>query len=654
MNVMTTRSIRVTRYAGLSTFMGTFLVLTLLMANPGAAQTDDDAPYVVGAREVFLPELSSENGDGSLCAREIVIQNVGDQPTKGLFLFWGPSRECFVDDSWAIIDVECSGLLRPGGAWRITGHAIHDDAKSATVFSATTKTFSEAGIEMGLGIEEEVADYLCKTLFFSVSGSISDEGRFRSAFRTGDTFSDLPMDRVVGAPLSASVIRRCADGATRYSGIPGGDDISGGTAGRSFEYVSPFVAAGPARASGSQLLTMNVGLQCATVQVFARPHSTVPAIPGEDVTCSTGTACAELSIPPGGSTAFDPNSTGCLDTDGSVWLRSDQPLAVVVDSSGDAGRMSTTAGPRLWSGAGVDPTRLEDETDVLSAPLVYLNYRGWYSTVHVANTSLEDTTARIVVRDESGGELGMFEFSLCPLGSRSIRLQADMTGLPDDTVGSLSIEPIGRDPAEAGANVLSATIEFVRRNEAGVTVSAGSYEVLPETPGAGVIGIPRLEKPIAEGTVSRLAILNRNRDPDFTDLSLSLFDEDGVLDYVCYKLGPTEMKYIDFDRFGYVNPGFTGSAIISAMYWRHSTVDGDLGIAGYPSLAVVALDAPAEVFEDVLIDGVPFGPAYVEMLAPSDLPFTLDQYGGWIPCSPRGRPVIRTWELYVPIATRRW
>jgi hypothetical protein len=42
---------------------------------------------------------------------------------------------------------------------------------------------------------------------------------------------------------------------------------------------------------------------------------------------------------------------------------------------------------------------------------------------------------------------------------------------------------------------------------------------------------------------------------------------------VCEKLGAKEVEYIDLSTWGYIHPGFVGSAIVSATYWEHDVFD---------------------------------------------------------------------------------
>ena len=65
------------------------------------------------------------------------------------------------------------------------------------------------------------------------------------------------------------------------------------------------------------------------------------------------------------------------------------------------------------------------------------------------------------------------------------------------------------------------------------------------------------------GVTSELAIANVVPKPGFTDFVIYIYDQNGLLDYVCQKLNEKQVEYIDLQTWGYINTGFKGSAIIS-------------------------------------------------------------------------------------------
>ncbi|MCW5881759.1 MAG: hypothetical protein KIS91_12555, partial [Anaerolineae bacterium] len=47
----------------------------------------------------------------------------------------------------------------------------------------------------------------------------------------------------------------------------------------------------------------------------------------------------------------------------------------------------------------------------------------------------------------------------------------------------------------------------------------------------------------------------------------------GLIDFVCEKLNEKQVEYIDLSKWGWIQPGFKGSAVISATFWEHEVFD---------------------------------------------------------------------------------
>jgi len=123
------------------------------------------------------------------------------------------------------------------------------------------------------------------------------------------------------------------------------------------------------------------------------------------------------------------------------------------------------------------------------------------------------------------------------------------------------------------------------------TREAVAYNLLPEhkifdwqigygggglTSGIGLIAIPSLLADLdATGVTSELAIANVVPKPGFTDFVIYIYDQNGLLDYICQKLNEKQVEYIDLQTWGYINRGFKGSAIISAFFWEHDVFASD-------------------------------------------------------------------------------
>lgn len=555
------------------------------------------------AREVFLPQLEGVGEDGTPCSVEIVIQSIADEPRKAILLYWSaPATEPDPDPSapltgGAVLKVECTGLIKPGMSWRVSGPMIPAGARSAAVYSVTTKYLTEIGVP--LEADDIVADYLCEALFFGVVGDRADTLRYRRAVREGGDFAGLPMDRAVGAPLSVFVDRTCGDRFLRYAGIGGSvDALEPSAPGAPFSYSSPWLGGAPASPGGSAITAMNAGLADASVDVFVAPTGAVMS--GAGAGCPPPTACGTFRVAPGEAIVVDPAAAGCAPAEGTgrLWIESNAPLGVIVEGLGPAGWASASArradAPAPSAIGSVAPP-VVDGIDVLSAPLVYHEHRGWSTIVHLANDASREASVRVSVVDRSGDVIAGRDVAICPRGARSVDLDAEFADLPGDLVASLRVESIGASGAAGSVAAVGVTVELGQRGAggtAGVAVDSAVYEVLPAADGDVLVGIPSLAKFVGDLPTTRLAIQNRASPPGFTDFVIYLYDSSGLLDYVCDKLNEREVDYIDLASWGYVNPGFDGSALVSATYWEHDAFDAAGRWTGNrAALGVVAFDA---------------------------------------------------------------
>ena len=77
------------------------------------------------------------------------------------------------------------------------------------------------------------------------------------------------------------------------------------------------------------------------------------------------------------------------------------------------------------------------------------------------------------------------------------------------------------------------------------------------------------------GITTELAITNLVPKPGFTDFAIFIYDQNGLLDYVCQKLNEKQVEYIDLATWGAINPRFMGSrGGLSATFWEHDVFDG--------------------------------------------------------------------------------
>ena len=93
------------------------------------------------------------------------------------------------------------------------------------------------------------------------------------------------------------------------------------------------------------------------------------------------------------------------------------------------------------------------------------------------------------------------------------------------------------------------------------------------TSGSAVIGLPLISKG-NRGVTSEIAITNVVPKPGKTDFAIYLYDQNGLLDYICQVLNQKQVEYIDLNTYGWVPTNFLGSAVISAIFWEHDVFDG--------------------------------------------------------------------------------
>ena len=148
------------------------------------------------------------------------------------------------------------------------------------------------------------------------------------------------------------------------------------------------------------------------------------------------------------------------------------------------------------------------------------------------------------------------------------------------------------DPSVRAPNIVAvATLLKYSDAQRTETREAIAYNLLPEhkifdwqigygggglDSGVGLIAIPSLLADLdATGVTSEVAIANIVPKPGFTDFVIYIYDQNGLLDYICQKLNEKQVEYIDLNTWGYINNGFKGSAIISAVFWEHDVFAGD-------------------------------------------------------------------------------
>jgi len=497
--------------------------------------------------------------------------------------------------------VACTGLLRPGSRWHLGAGQLPAGTQAGVVLSTfgTTHPAFQDG-------EQIFGDALCQAASETVRGDCAESRRFRKAFDeravwdAGRGHPSFNFAAFPSQPIAVEVVQRCrvADEpeiASAYAGILDrdlgfSDPLFGG-----FTYYAPLVYAGR-RGWDSTLYIQNAGLECTSIDLWFRPQ-------GE---CTRAQVCEIPALAPGESYPFDTRDCVGAAWLGNVWLRSSQPLAIAVGTTGPQVLMTyegtpaelnyTVARDTPYQNQPADPL-FTPGSQVNFGPLIFREHQGWDTQIQVQNlSSILNAKVKVYFLDGGGDTIHTLVDWICPRGSQTYKL-ATISHLPGDWVGQVRVESQdwfapGSAPVPA-PNIVSVA-QLVRWSGPAQTVplEAMSYRLLPEEQvftwqicpepcpagggsglesGSGLIGIPSLSipGPNSTGPVSHLAIQNAVTTPGDTDLALFLYDQNGLLDVVCQRLQARQVEYISLGEWPYVNTGFVGSAVISAVRWSH-------------------------------------------------------------------------------------
>ena len=507
---------------------------------------------------VHLPVLSIV-GTEAATQTLIQVQNVGSDFTQVAMLVWGEAGACG-PQAVGPMKLECSGILKPGATWVFSDAQVPAGAQSAILYSFPT---DEIVID---GQKENIGNLFCETLFRDVVFDADEFRRFDLAFRQGLPYQGLPTTG--GQPIAVDVVRlgqgepspellvsgSYSGFTTEEEGNP--DPVFGG-----FAYYVPVVYA-DAQGLNSWLYIQNVGSGCTSVELWFQ----------EQEDCLNATICDLPTAAPGETIPFDVSECVGPSFVGSVWIRTTQPTGVVVDHIGQDILMTDKGLPARNA-------ITDSGSQVLFGPLIYREFQGWQTSVTVQNLSgTRPATVKVYFYDESGNVITTLVDWICPRGSQSFFLPV-INGLPGRFVGAVRVESLTTfnpgGPVEEFVPI-AGVAHLVRYSDptAAVPLEAVSYNLFPEPQsfdwqlgpqGIGLIGIPSLLKNRA-GLSTEIAIQNVNPNPGFTDFAVYLYDANGLIDVICEKLSSLNVEYLNVNNWGILNPGFGGSAVISAVY----------------------------------------------------------------------------------------
>ncbi|MFQ5859615.1 MAG: hypothetical protein ACE5LU_28795, partial [Anaerolineae bacterium] len=542
--------------------------------------------------QVHLPILTWLGDEADACDVVIEVQNVGNDFTKAAILFWGAPGACPPQCNGPF-KVECSGLLKPGSTWNFIGPGapaqVPSGAKKGIVFSLSAEQDET---------NEIIADAVCEFLFANVRADCDEYRRFKKAFEI-DGADDLLGEDVRGQPLAVEVVRKCqtatmdAPVVSAYSGVAEemlggrwglagrlGDPVFGG-----FAYYAPVLYADQ-DGLNSWLYIQNAGLECTSVEIWVKQL-------GE---CIRSTISEIPALAPGETYQQDVSDLGVGPFwTGNAWIRTSVPAAIVVDNwSNDV--LLTYHGKPTELNFTFDPNAafFTQGSQVAYGPLVYREHQGWNTSIYVQNlSSVVNAKVKVYFLDNSGDIIKTVVDWICPRGNQVFPL-AVIDGLRGNWVGQTRVESqewwTPGDPKVLPPNIV-AVAELIRWDGPAQTVllEGVAYNLFPEKQafdwqigsgdgglesGVGLLGIPSFLNNMSgggeTGLTTELAIANLVPKPGFTDFAIYIYDQNGLLDFVCEKLNEKQVEYINVaDDWNYINDGFKGSAVISAVFWEH-------------------------------------------------------------------------------------
>lgn len=545
------------------------------------------AESVLDAREAHLPALASRGWGGDVCERRVFAQVLGASgpqdlvmgsipgpTTRLLLLQWGENAGC-PGPAAEPLKLDCSGPLVPGSAWMPPVSALLPEVRSAALFS-----LHATALPVGSGSGDACAELRAAL----IGGRAGTYRRFLEAYRGGAAFPGLLPGWRKGGALAVTVQRSCGPAGSDEDARAGADypGISAAAAalgrrddGRHQAWLAGLAAGqDDAGRSLTTLSVQNLGLDCATVEVFAYPVGQPPdSEPEAPEGCRPVLRCDDLSVAPGAAVRLPLAACGSLEGTVGIALQSTEPLAVVADSQDGRVMAAVAAEPRARA--------------AWSAVLPGLP-AAWRPVVQVLNPNREiQARVRVYLLDRSGDIVTIGSHWICPQASASIPIAAaDALGRPWD--GRILVEslPAGTGSGAAGAGLpVVASLDLLPPTAADFAtppIAALSLEMEPLAelggPDVTLLALPRIGRAMkatvaspAESSV--MAVANLAARPGFTEFTTYIYDTNGLLDFVCQKLFDGQVEAIDLATWGYVNSGFRGSAVVSASYWEHEARD---------------------------------------------------------------------------------
>ncbi len=245
---------------------------------------------------------------------------------------------------------------------------------------------------------------------------------------------------------------------------------------------------------------------------------------------------------------------------GTVWIRSTEPLAVVVDHHHNiiAHMLESYQGVRGI----VDPF-------VNTAPFLYREWNSSYPDIPVQNLNAKaNALAKVYFFDASGDIIHTMVEWICPRGSHIFTLPARLRDLAEG--GSVRIESHSWDADSmsspepvAPAHILSVVNLDNVENSQAVSYNATPYGYEEWTT---LLAIPYLSRTPSDDAGTEIVLHNMNPNPGFVKVKIEFYDESGGIMYAIDQvMMGGQVDYIRLGDYGFIPPGFVGSALIRVI-----------------------------------------------------------------------------------------
>lgn len=515
-------------------------------ASQAGLRVAEDGPYTASADHTLaVPAIDLGDGWQTI----LQIQNTGNVPTSARIEFFG-SADAGCPASREPLAVQCVGPIPVGSvqSFDVGSDATLAEAQSAIVHSAQP---GDTGCSATPG--EPLAVVVRRT-------RVRSGTRFGGRNHRGDGRETLPNQTETLPNQTETVPNRDGEGPriTRSAYVGVAPAVAGFWDGdlRSYVTVIPWVETSDT--VRTILHVQNLGVGCSG-EVELEFLSGASCLPRQAIL---------PAILPGRSIRIDVADDVPGNLNGSAWIRSSQPLTVVVDRWLDNDTLlSTHATGRAVAHQTVD------------VPLVQQDGDGWDTATRSQNASTQFTalvgmiyrTAAITPAVES-------QSVVCPGGSTSIDTAA-VEGLTLPFTGTVALRSLALGEEQPEIPVLTADVDLLWAGSGAAYHAPNRITGTLTTPNIALPWLTRAYHPPTASPsltyTSQIAVMNQSEAGEGF-ISLTFYSPDGSITTFQPEtpLGPRAMRLIDLADIAVLPAGWHGSAVVQFL-----SLDPGAGVA---------------------------------------------------------------------------